>query len=243
MIWTHTHKTVFPFIKGAFRSLYVPKKLVGQIIAKGLPLMLNETVWALGIAILGQCYSMRGLDVVAANNISQTFLNVFAVTFRSAGAAIGILMGQILGAKHWDKAKDESPKMMAFSVALGILTGGLFAACSGIIPHFYETTESVRHLATQLMLITACVQPLDAYVHSGYFILRSGGRTGVTILFDCGYVWGISIPVAAILSYLTPLPILPLFAIVQSLTLLKCVAGGILVRKGIWIRNIVDAEA
>jgi len=240
VIWTHTHKKAFPFIEGAYRSLHVPKKLVGQILIKGFPLMLNETVWALGIAVLAKCYSVRGLDVVAANNISQTFLNVFAVTFRSAGVAIGILMGQHLGARRWDRARNESPKMVTFSVLLGLITGIAFAACSGFIPNMYNTTEAIRRLASILMVITACVQPLEAYVHSSYFILRSGGRTGVTILFDCGYVWGISIPVAAILSYQTSLPIIPLFAIVQALTLIKCVAGGILVHKGIWIRNIVD---
>ena len=80
------------------------------------------------------------------------------------------------------------------------------------------------------MLITACVQPLEAYVHSSYFILRSGGRTGVTILFDCGYTWFLCVPVAAILSYLTATPIVPLYAIVQALTLIKCFAGGILVK-------------
>ena len=241
-IWTHTHKTVFPFIKHAYRSLYVPKKLVFQILAKGFPLMLNETVWALGIAILGQCYSMRGLDVVAANNISQTFLNVFAVTFRSAGVAIGILMGQNLGAKNWIKAKDEAPKMVGFSVSLGFLTAITFAVSANFIPALYETTEAVRDLAVSLILITACIQPLEAYVHSSYFILRSGGRTGITILFDCGYVWGLTIPVAAILSYATDMPILPLYAIIQGLTLVKCVVGFLLVNKGIWIRNIVDEK-
>ena len=242
IVWTHTHKKAFPFIRRAYRGLYVPKKLVLSIIAKGFPLMLNETVWALGIAILGQCYSVRGLDVVAANNISQTFLNVFAVTFRSAGVAIGILMGQTLGAKQWKKARNESPKMVAFSVSLGLITGAAFAACAGMIPNMYETTDSVRELASMLMLITACIQPLEAYVHASYFILRSGGRTGITILFDCGYVWGISIPVAAILSYATDLPILPLYAVVQALTLIKCIAGCILVNKGIWIRNIVEEK-
>ena len=240
VIWTHTHKKVFPFIQGAYRSLYVPKRLVGQIIVKGFPLMLNETVWALGIAVLGQCYSMRGLDVVAAHNIVQTFLNVFAVTFRSAGVAIGIILGQLLGAKKWNQAKEESPKMVMFSVFLGLLTGIAFAACAGFIPNMYEVPDAVRSLASILMLITACVQPLEAYVHSSYFILRSGGRTGVTILFDCGYTWFLCVPVAAILSYLTATPIVPLYAIVQALTLIKCFAGGILVKKGIWIRNIVD---
>lgn len=240
VLWTHTHKKTFPFIEKAYRSFYVPKRLVLQIISKGFPLVLNETVWALGVAILSQRYSIRGLDVVTANNICQTFLNVFAVTFRSAGVAIGILMGQTLGTKNWDKARTEAPKMITFSVSLGVLTGLFFAACAGIIPEMYETTDSVRALATSLILITACVQPLEAYVHSSYFILRSGGRTGITILFDCGYVWGLSIPVASLLCYATDLPILPLYAIVQALTIFKCIAGHILVSKGIWVRNIVD---
>ncbi len=240
VLWTHTHGKAFPFIRGAYRSLRVPKKLVLQIMSKGLPLMLNETVWAMGIAVLGQCYSVRGLDVVAANNIAQTFLNVFAVTFRSTGTAIGILMGQLLGAGKWKRAKDESTKMIAFGVFLSILTGIAYALCAEFIPDMYNTTDGVKTLATWLMIITACALPLDAYVHAAYFILRSGGRTGVTILFDCGFVWGISIPAAAILSYATSLPILPLYAVIQGLNLIKCIVGGILVHKGIWIRSIVD---
>lgn len=241
-VWTHANKKTLPFIQGVYRSLKVPGALVLQILSKGFPLMLNETFWAAGMAILAQCYSVRGLDVVAANNISNTFLNVFSVTFKAVGMAIGIILGQQLGAGHKQCARRDAPKMIVFSVFVSILTGAIFAACAGWIPDFYNTSDTVRGLATGLMLITACTMPLDAYANACYFTLRSGGKILITILFDSAFTWIVLIPVAVILSNFTPLPILLLFATVQGMNLIKCILGGILVKKGIWIRTIVTNQ-
>ena len=50
----------------------------------------------------------------------------------------------------------------------------------------------------------------------------------------------ISVPVAYVLSRFTGLPILPLYACVNLLNLLKCTFGFVLVKKGVWINNIVN---
>ena len=97
VLWTHLHKDKNKFIISAFKSLTVPKKLCGQIFIKGLPLMINETLWAAGVATISQCYSVRGLNVIAAFNISTTFYNVFSVAFMAVGMSIGIILGQQLG--------------------------------------------------------------------------------------------------------------------------------------------------
>lgn len=79
--WTHSHGEKEPFIRGAFRSMAIPKQLTGRIIVKGMPLLINEALWASGMAFLNQCYSLRSLDVVAATNIASTIWNVFSVSF------------------------------------------------------------------------------------------------------------------------------------------------------------------
>ncbi|MBR4881087.1 MAG: polysaccharide biosynthesis C-terminal domain-containing protein, partial [Clostridia bacterium] len=79
--WTSRNSERNRFIVGAFKSAFVPASLIMQIVQRGVPLMLNETLWALGMAVLNQRYSVRGLDVVAANNIASTFFNVFSVAF------------------------------------------------------------------------------------------------------------------------------------------------------------------
>ena len=132
--------------------------------------------------------------------------------------------------------------MLVFSVLVSIVTAGLFAILAGWIPSFYNTTEEVRAIATMLMLITAATMPLDAFANATYFTLRAGGKTFVTFLFDSGFVWVIATPVAMILANFTTLPILPLYAIVQCLNLIKCMAGGYLVKQGAWVQNIVDQQ-
>ncbi|MDE5994976.1 MAG: MATE family efflux transporter [Oscillospiraceae bacterium] len=238
--WTIAHRKSMPFIIGAFKSLYVPKVLIKQITLKGMPLMLNETMWSAGMAMLNQCYSVRGLDVVAANNITQTFWNVFAVGFLSLGVAIGIIIGQMLGAGETENAKDAAKKLIAFSVAVSILIAFAFAVCARFIPMVYNTTPSVKLLATKLMLIMAAAMPLDAFANASYFTIRSGGKVMVTFLFDSVFVWCVSVPAAFILSRYTGVNILALLAIVQSLNAIKCIIGFALVKKGSWIRNLIS---
>ena len=66
LIHTHRHVQQNPFVKGLYSTLKVPAGLVAKIITKGMPLLLNETLWAAGMAMLTQCYSIRGLNVIAA---------------------------------------------------------------------------------------------------------------------------------------------------------------------------------
>lgn len=239
-VWTVAHKKSIPFIVGAFKSLYVPKQLVKQITLKGMPLMLNETMWSAGMAMLNQCYSVRGLEVVAANNITQTFWNVFSVGFLSLGVAIGIIIGQMLGAGETENAKDSAKKLIAFSFAVSVVIAVAFAVCAGFIPLAYNTTDSVRHLATRFMLIMAAAMPMDAFANASYFTIRSGGKVLVTFLFDSVFVWCVSVPAAFILSRFTNVNILVLLAVVQSLNAIKGIIGFILVKRGNWVRNLIS---
>ncbi len=239
VFWTRFHSAKNPFIIGAFRSLRVPKELVGRIFVKGLPLMLNETMWAAGIAMVNQCYSVRGLDVVGAQNISQTFWNVFSIAFMAVGVANGIILGQMLGAKDNAGAKDAAVKLITFSVLVSMAVGVVYALAAEFIPMAYNTTDEVRRLATRMMQISALAMPLDAFAHAAYFTLRSGGKTLITILFDSCFVWVIHVPIAFVLSRYSALPILGLFAVIQFSNIIKDILGYIFVKKGIWIKNIV----
>ncbi len=242
MVWTHRHKQRNPFIVGAYRSMYIPLRLVGNMLVKGAPLMLNEALWSLGVTMLNRCYSVRSLDVVAATNISQTFWNVFSVVFMSIGTSIGILVGQLLGAQKFREVRDTTRKMIAFSLAVSVVMAGLYIACSGWIPMLYKTTDAVRSLARGVIVISALYMPLDSFVHATYFSLRSGGKTGITFIFDCGFVWMIQVPLAFVLSQYTAMPFLTLYACCQAVALIKCTLGFIFLKQGKWIRCVVSDE-
>lgn len=239
-IWTHTHRDKNKFIVGIFKGFAVPRRLCGQIFIKSLPLMLNETLWAASIATINQCYSIRDLNVVAATNISTTFYNVFSVAFLSVGVAIGIIIGQQLGAGKTDIVRNTARHCITFSVLVSAVIGIIYAFVAEFIPYAYNTTDDVRNLATGFMIITALTMPIEAFVNASYFTLRSGGKTFITILFDSCFAWGVSVVAAFILSYYTTIPILTVFLIGHLLNLIKAAIGFILIKKGIWIKNIVN---
>ena len=237
--WTHLHSKQNPFIFGAYRSLRIPGHLLGQILIKGIPLLVNEALWSTGMAFLNQCYSTRGLDVVAAQNISSTIHNLSSVVFLSMGNAVGIIMGQMLGAEKTEsEIRDTNRKLIVTSVLSCLIFGGLMAALSGVFPMIYNTTDDVRSLATKFIYICAIMMPFNSYTNAAYFTLRSGGKTLVTFLFDSCYVWTICVPLAFCLSQFTAIGIIPLYAICQGLDILKSAIGAVMIKKGRWIQNL-----
>lgn len=237
--WTHLNPQKNAFIVGAYRTMAIPGSLLESIIVKGMPLLANELLWSTGMTFMNQCYSTCGLNVVPALNITSTLFNLTSVVFMSMGVADGILMGQMLGASApREEVKDTSRKLIAISVTSGALFGLLTMALSGAFPHIYNTSLQVRSLATRLILVCALFMPFDAYANAAYFLLRSGGQTYITFLFDSGFVWAVMVPVAFVLSRFTGLDILPLYFICQSTNMLKAALGSYFLGKGKWIQNL-----
>lgn len=242
IVWTHRNAEKLPFIQGAYETLKIPGHLVGNILKKGMPLMLNEIMWATGMAMLMQCYSMRGLDAVAGLNISSTITNLFNVVFIAMGSALSIVVGQLLGAGKLEEAKEADYRLITLTVFSCLVMGGLLILFAPLFPRLYNTTDEVKSLATAFMRVSAACMPLHGFMHSTYFTLRSGGKTVITFLFDSAFVWCINIPVAYVLSRYTGMPIIPLYLICQLVDLVKCVVGLILVKKGIWLNILVGEK-
>ncbi len=240
VIWTHRHRERNIFIQGAYRTFRIPRALIGQILKKGTPLLINETLWSAGQAMLVQCYSMRGLNAVAALNISTTVSNLFNIVYIALGSAISIVVGQQLGAGELKKAVETDRKMIFFSVMCCVVIGALMFAASPLFPQIYNTSEEVRSLAAGLIRIAAVFMPLYAFYHASYFTLRTGGKTMVTFLFDSCYVWVVNIPIAFFLSRFTGLPLLLVYFICQSVEIVKAILGFVLLKKGVWVHNMVE---
>ena len=240
MIWGHTHTAEVPFLKEAFRSLYIPGHIARRVTVKGMPMLANEALWSAGEATILQLYSTRGLDVVPAANISSTVFNLASVVVLSMGISVGIIMGQLQGAgTSREELWESKRKLTGMTVIAGIVFGGLLAAISGLFPRFYNTSDEVRSLAAAMIFICGVFLPFVGYVHSMYFTMRSGGKTWITFFFDAGYSWIFIIPGAAVLCYLAEAPILVVYFFCRGAAyLVKCVIGYLIMKKGTWIQNL-----
>ena len=244
VIYTHVKSGDFEFIKGAYTKFSLPVKDFWIIGKRSLPLFLNEALWSLGMTMLIRCYSVRGIAVFAGFNIATTIQNLFNIAFLSLGNAVGIMVGYHLGAGEFSEAKDCDNKLIAFSVAVSVVLGVVMIFIAPLITSIYtEVTEEAREIANYCILIMGINLPIQAFLHSSYFTLRSGGKTLVTFIFDSFFVWAISVPLAFILVTFTDLSIFAIYPIVVSVDLIKCVIGFVLVSKNVWINNIADKKS
>ncbi len=240
VIWAHIKKGEHEFLQGIYKTLLVPGKIVVEIVKKGIPIFANEFLWAGALAAMTQCYSTRGLEIVAGINISNALCNLLNVVFVALGSAVGILVGQTLGKSDYEQAKKDSFQLTKFT---GGISAGLMLvllAISSVFPRLYDVTEEVRSYGTYFIIITALFFPVQGVLNALYFTLRSGGKTLVTFLFDSVYSWCVTLPIAVLLCFFTPLPILVVYSVVQAADIIKVIVGYVLIKKGKWISNIVE---
>lgn len=235
----HLKGKSYPYMKGMYCTLKIPIRLVRDIAIKGTPLLLNETLWSAGMAMLVQCYSVRGLNVVAAMNICNTIGNLFNVVCIALGNAVAIVVGQLLGAGKMEEARDTDNKLIAFSVICCIGVAAVMALIAPVFPNLYNTGREARVLATDLILLQALFLPQNAFLNASYFTLRSGGKTLITFFFDSFFVCCVSVPLAWVLSRFTGFSVLIIVVLVSVADWIKCAIGFVLVKKGVWIHNIV----
>lgn len=243
VVWTHKNSETNPYIVGAYRSPRIPKHILKDITVKGTPLLINEILWASGMAAIVQCYAVRGLEVVAAQNISSTITNLFNIVYLQLGSCISIVVGQLLGAGKKDEARDADNKMIFFSVVCCGAVSVIMMLIGRFFPNIYNTEESIRQLAKSFIMISAAVMPLCAFCHATYFTLRSGGKTIITFLFDSAYTWVLIIPFATLLAKHTTLSITLVFFLVQFTEIIKVIIGFFMVRSDSWLQNIVNESA
>ena len=240
VIYTHIHSNDYPFIKHCYRTLKVPGSLVKKIIVTGAPLMLNEFLWAGGLTLQTQALSTKGLATVGGLNICNTIGNISNCIFVTMGTTIAIVVGQLLGAGKMKEAKVTATRMAAFSLLISFGMIIILGLLGPVFPHFYNTTDEIRKLATKFIWAVAAATPFISLSNSEYFILRSGGKTIITFLFDSCFVCLVNVPVAICLTKFTAIHIVGIFFLVNMLEGVKALIGFIMVKKDIWLNTIVD---
>jgi putative MATE family efflux protein len=235
----HKKNGHYSFFNGLYRNFRIPTDLIWPIMSRSLPLLGNEFLWSLAQAALLRAYSLRGISIIAAMNISGTLAQIFNEVFLSIGNSTGIIVGQELGAGRLVSARRTAFRMAALSFVSTLVMGGLLALAAPFIPQVYNVEPEIKYLATRCIWVVALCMPIHSYANVSYFTMRSGGKTAITFLFDSCYAWIISVPAAFLISKYTTIPVVSVFLIVSLVEIGKCIIGFTLVKSGVWVKNIV----
>lgn len=240
IVWAHSHTGQNLYLKGAYTGFGIPGEELKANYREGISA--DAQRGSVGGGYDGgqhQCYSVRGLEVVAGLNIATTITNLFNIIYLQLGSCISIVVGQYLGAGELEEAKDADNKMIVFSVFCCVIVAGLMLVVGGFFPQIYNTTEEIKALATSFIAVSAMIMPFCSFSHASYFTLRSGGKTMVTFLFDSVFTWIVVVPAAFVLARFTGLGIVSVYFLVQATELIKVVIGYRMVRSNVWLVQMV----
>lgn len=239
--WTHLHPGQNQFIRGAYRSVYIPGLLVKRIVFKSAPFVLNQFLWSMGVAAQTQCYSVRGLYVVGASNIISALSNLVIVVANAIGNAAKIVIGHMMGrSESMDKIRAIYRKFVGLCFVASILVALLYALAGRFFPLIYNTTDQVRNLASTFILINSMILPFTSYLTVVSCVLQSGGNVRLNLLFDTAFIWICCVAPVYGLVHFTDWNIVFIYAFCQSMEILKTLLGITLIRKGRWIQNVVE---
>lgn len=237
---THAKSGTYLFARGVYRTAKVPLGLVKRIIITGSPLMINEVLWSTARTMINRSYSIRGIEVIAASNITTTAWNLFCVIMFAFGTAVSIIVGQKLGSGDREGAVDAADKLLFATFASQCMISVIIIATAGLIPELYNVEPYVKELSRDFLIICGISLPFHSIVHDIYFTIRSGGKTFITFLFDSCYEWVISFTVSYVLCAYTNLDIVAIYFWVMFTGSIKILLGIPMFKSGFWANTLVE---
>ena len=160
-------------------------------------------------------------------------------SFSVAGSAL-VMVGNLVGAGDFERAKDYGRKLLITAATTGVLTGVCLFFSAPAVLTLYEVSAQVSSDAITLLSIYAFAMPFKVSASTlivGLF--RGGGDASFAAKSELGALWLIGVPLVFVGAVIFKLPISGLFLLQLSEDAVKLTLGLIHLRRGNWIRSVV----
>jgi putative MATE family efflux protein len=226
------------------RELFdLSRNFVARFFRTATPVILNESIWSLGVSIYSVIYGRIGTNAVAAVNISGSVINLAMVLFQAMSNASGIIIGNRIGGGDEDKAYLYAKRLLTLGPVFAVFMGSLLMLTSDFFVSFYKVTADVHQNSVRILMIFSILMPIRIFnLINIVGVLRSGGDTKYSLFLDTIGVWFISIPLAMFGALYLRLPVYWVYLLVGMEEVFKAALGLRRFRSRKWINNLVKSE-
>lgn len=223
-----------------FRHLFMScKDLLKDYITISIPVLISDTLMALGNSAVAMVMGRIGASFVSANAITTVTQQLSTVFIQGLSNASAIITGHTLGEGDVQRAQRQGFTFLGLGLVIGILAGGLIIAISGPIISCYKITEETRAIAEQLMLAIGVIvifQSMNSILTKG--VLRGGGDTKFLMLADVLFLWIASVPLGYLAGIVLHLPSFWIYTFLKIDQVIKAIWCVFRLRSQKWIKKI-----
>ncbi len=193
-------KRKYPELAFAFLPKRFDKMILKEVVAVGLPLGLNNSIYSLGHIMMQSLINAQGSSFMAACSIATKITGLSNVAITSFSQAATTFAGQNLGAENYSRLKRGALRIPLFSGLVTCTAGLIFTSiCTPILDLFTNDPEVLRlsvryiHVVLPFTWMYAVFNGIICYVNG---IGEVRYPTVVNILM----LWAVRIPAAVFIA-------------------------------------------
>ena len=203
------------------------------------PVVINETLWSTGAAVVAVVLGNLGSEVVAANSITTIVYQFVTIFIFGMSNAAGVLVGNSIGEARYDHARQQARSFVVLAVALGLLSSAVILLVRGPFVALYNIPASTQALASDMLLFMAAAMPfISVAIISMMGVLRGGGDVRFVMVADIVFLWLVAIPLGFVTAFWLHWPVVAVYAVLKCDELLKTLLAAWRLRRGDWIRDL-----
>lgn len=217
----------------------IDKLFLNTFISKSLPILLNDSLWAIGTVLYSVAYAQSGTSAIAASQIATSTGNFFIMTAVCVAIGASIMLGNELGADNTDVAINYAKKFSKIVFIIGSILGFLLILQIPLLLKMFSVSSSLKTDMIKIFAIMGIFMGLRAFntlIVIG--VLRSGGDTKYSLFLELGCMWLVSLPLTFIFA-IKGAPIYLLVLLTYSEEIVKFIFGVPRALSKKWATNIV----
>lgn len=211
----------------------------GKVLLKTLPILLNESCWAVGTMLYVRAYGHIGTHAIAASQICNTVQNLFMVACFSLASSSLVMIGNQIGAGRREQAMIYSRRFSKLALLVGLILGIAVALSAPAILTLFKVSEQAARAAVAMLRIFSLIAPirvLNVVLIVGVF--RGGGDAGFSLAAEGVTMWTIGVPLAFLGAVTLRLPVEQVVLLITLEEIVKCVIALFRLRSNRWLHEV-----
>jgi putative MATE family efflux protein len=203
------------------------------------PVMINELLWGTGSATIAIIIGRMGTEFTAANSICGVVSQLVTIMIFGAANAAAVIIGNTVGAGHYEKAKVYGNTLIVISVGLGLFSCGIVHLLKAPMLALYNVSDTVLLYAGQIINVYSLIvifQAVSAMSIVG--VLRGGGDTRYALLMDLIFMWLISIPMGFLCGLGLGWAVPVVYFIIKCDEVFKVIFAFVRIMRGKWVKDV-----
>lgn len=202
--------------------------------------ILNELIFSVGSAAYSVAYARISTNASATMQISGTIIDMFFIFLTGVGTASAIMIGNKVGAKEDERAKEYASHVAMLTPIIGIVLGVGLWFLAPIVPNWFKIQPETYHDTVTVLRIMALIMPLrsfNAIMIIGVF--RGGADTTYSMIVQSVTILCYSVPLAFIGAVALKWPVYLVFLLVCTEDIIKLPFEYWRLRSGRWMKRVV----